>query len=179
IHLVQTASSAAGDPSTIDPSLVKPICTQAHVVLQALLPLLLAVNLTEPVDKALGMAVVEAGALLVLQTTPTSTLDKHQAQLVHAILNVLWGYHSNEASVFNEWDEDDTLTRTSVASGAGAPLDAKAKCFHDFWSEFDAPRGSSKQRRFSDLIFATCTHDERRRLEAYVASLDRSATPVI
>ncbi|ETV92853.1 hypothetical protein H310_13044 [Aphanomyces invadans] len=95
----ETASSAAGDPSTIDPSLVKPICTQAHVVLQALLPPLLAVNLTEPVDKALGMAVVEAGALLVLQTTTTSTLDKHHAQLVHAILNVLWGYHSNEASV--------------------------------------------------------------------------------
>ncbi|RHY21121.1 hypothetical protein DYB32_009887 [Aphanomyces invadans] len=81
--------------------------------------------------------------------------------------------------VFNEWDEDDTLTPTPVASGAGASLDAKAKCFHDFWSEFDAPRGSPKPRRFSDLIFATCTHDERRRLEAYVASLDRSATRVI
>ncbi|ETV69551.1 hypothetical protein H257_14787 [Aphanomyces astaci] len=97
--ITNTRSVSTDDPRILSSLLITATIETALSVLQSLQPALLAVDVTLPVDKALSLAYVEAGALLLLFQSATALDTKTQpanALLLQAVLNVLWASHVSD-----------------------------------------------------------------------------------
>ncbi|KAF0705706.1 hypothetical protein As57867_006954, partial [Aphanomyces stellatus] len=93
------------EASVLDANVAKavaPTVGSAQAVLQQLEATLTTVDVTPPqsVEKALGLAYVEVGSLVLLQhATSSPSTDSHTTALLLSVVDVMWAYHSSQPAV--------------------------------------------------------------------------------